>query len=401
MVASEPPSTTTFPPRGRKRIHTLVLSLIFATLSFSGLWFMRIEPALNDVPIRFQAVVETARLEDGTPLKTRYTGIPVVDSVLLWLVAAFSAGALGLDDGVRLQQIHFLVSFFSVVCIFNVEACRKRNARSAISFSASWGFFYQTVAGAAIIPMYCIAYMLTSARPGYLHAGREVPLHYARMLLPCTVLVYLVPTVAVYFPWNDAFLTQSLVALWQPAPCLVSLCLWVFSRPARVGSSSDRTAATSGRRPEKNTGATSDVEHLNRVYLVSFVVSTLTHIGIMLVCLTSSNPHHSLSYVFLPDKQAWKASTTLGLHWIFQWDWWGISVSLMLWCCVVVCDVRRDLDHTGRMGLGDPVRVFVVVSLMSVVLGPGSALAAVWWWRENKMVLLENRFEGRNKGKGD
>jgi hypothetical protein len=102
-------------------------------LSFSGFWFIRIEPALNDVPIRFQAVIETARLEDGTPLKTRYTGIPVVDSVLLLLVAAFSAGALGLDDGVRLQQIHFLVSFFSVVCIFNVEACRKRNAKSAIS----------------------------------------------------------------------------------------------------------------------------------------------------------------------------------------------------------------------------------------------------------------------------
>lgn len=73
----------------------------------------------------------------------------------------------------------------------------------------------------------------------------------------------------------------------------------------------------------------------------------------------------------------------------------------MLWCCVVVCDVRRDLDHTGRMGLGDAVQVFVVVSLMSVVLGPGSALAAVWRWRENKMVLLENRFEGRNKGKDD
>ncbi|KAJ7752707.1 hypothetical protein B0H14DRAFT_2405249 [Mycena olivaceomarginata] len=247
----------------------------------------------------------------------------------------------------------------------NVEACQKWNARSAISFSASWGFFYQTVAGAAIIPMYYIAYMLTSAQLGYLHVGREVPLHYARTLLPCTVLVYLVPTVAMYFPWNDTFLMQSLIALWQPALYLVSLCLWI-------------TAATSGRRPEKETGATSDLEHLNRVYLVSFVVLTLTHIGIMLVCLTISNPQHSLSYVFLPDKQAWKASTMLSLLWIFQWDWWGVYVSLMLWCCIVVCDVWWDLDHTGRIGIGNAVQVFVVVLLMSVVLGPGSTLAVVW-----------------------
>jgi len=76
--------------------------------------------------------LEKAKLEDGTPLKTTFTGISAIDTSLAMLGSAFLAGPLGLDKGVRLQQMHFLLNFFAVLCIWNVESCRTRNRYKAI-----------------------------------------------------------------------------------------------------------------------------------------------------------------------------------------------------------------------------------------------------------------------------
>lgn len=109
------------------------IAAVFLVLVAASTWRMRVETALNDVPINFLQRVEVAQLEDGTPLRTRYTGIAAIDSVLSYLVVAFVSGPLGLDRGFRLLQIHFLLNFTSAVCLFNIEACRKRNASRAIS----------------------------------------------------------------------------------------------------------------------------------------------------------------------------------------------------------------------------------------------------------------------------
>lgn len=116
-----------------RRPFNFLFVVSFILLSAAGLYCMRINTALERVPVNFDQIVETGRFENGTPLKRTYTGIEKLDFVLSFLVTAFLAGPAGWDDGVRLQQIHFLVSFFSVVCIFNVEACRTRNRRRAIS----------------------------------------------------------------------------------------------------------------------------------------------------------------------------------------------------------------------------------------------------------------------------
>lgn len=118
---------------GQSRPFNLLFLAIFAILTATGLWLMRVYPALNEVPTGLELLVETGIPGHGTPWKTSYTGIASFDAGLKMFVAAFLVGPISQDRGIILQQLHFLLQFFSVLCVWNVEACRQRNAYRAIS----------------------------------------------------------------------------------------------------------------------------------------------------------------------------------------------------------------------------------------------------------------------------
>lgn len=122
-------TTAALRPRG----HTPIFIAIFALFSFAGLYFMRIESAIHGVPVNFDKICLSGKWDDGTPLKQSYTGVRAIDFVFTWLVPAFLTGPAGWDEGIRLQQIHFLVNFFAVVSVWNIEAARGRNRGRAIS----------------------------------------------------------------------------------------------------------------------------------------------------------------------------------------------------------------------------------------------------------------------------
>lgn len=115
------------------RPYNALYVLIFAVASGLAAWLMRIETGIKGIPVDFVELVEAKTYPNGTPMRTRYTGIEVVDNGLLFLVAAFAAGPLDWDHGVRLHQMHFLIQFFGVIAVWNVEACRARNAWKLVS----------------------------------------------------------------------------------------------------------------------------------------------------------------------------------------------------------------------------------------------------------------------------
>jgi hypothetical protein len=134
-MARTKPTESNFPitrTTATRPYNTLLVS-IFAVAAVAALWLMRIETAIKGIPADFIEHVEARVYPTGTAMRTRYTGIEVVDSGLLFLVAAFAAGPLGWDEGVRVQQLHFLVQFFAVIAVWNVEACRDRNSWKLIS----------------------------------------------------------------------------------------------------------------------------------------------------------------------------------------------------------------------------------------------------------------------------
>jgi len=253
----------------------------------------------------------------------------------------------------------------------------------------AWALFYQTFGGAPIVALYYFAFAQNTRKEDYLRSGREVSLGYAKVILPSVVLVYCIPTIAMFLPWNDVQLTQALTAFWQPAPLLVNVAMWIF---ALVFAASGPPGEANPKGPP--TRGTADLKHLNRIYLTAFLVSAAAHVGTMYVCLTSSNPQLSLSYVFLPNRDTWKASTTLGLHWIFQWDAWYIFGSALVCCWLSVWDVQRAL---GVSGIAASLKALVAIGMLTVLVGPGATMAAVWYWREAEMVYVEERFGGKPK----
>jgi len=119
------------------RPSNIVHLALFGILIVGGAWYMRIETALAGLPIDIAQNIEKGIIANGLPLKATYTHIAPVDKFLTTLVASFAGGPFAFDEGVRVQQIHFLIQFIGILCIWNVEACRTRNAGRAISMWVS------------------------------------------------------------------------------------------------------------------------------------------------------------------------------------------------------------------------------------------------------------------------
>lgn len=132
-MAKPQQSTSIAVPEATRRPYNALFVLIFAVASVAAGWLMRVETGIKGIPVDFVEQVQAKVYANGMPMRTRYTGVEAVDSGLLFLVAAFAAGPLAWDEGVRVHQLHFLVQFFAVIAVWNIEACRARNSWKLIS----------------------------------------------------------------------------------------------------------------------------------------------------------------------------------------------------------------------------------------------------------------------------
>lgn len=113
-----------------RRPYNAALIAAFLALSAAGAWSMRINIAINKVPVGFKDVIASGVLPNGTPVKKRFTGIAPLDGILSFLVTAFIYGPTGWNEQFFWQQLHFLVQITPMIAVFNVEACRERNRGS-------------------------------------------------------------------------------------------------------------------------------------------------------------------------------------------------------------------------------------------------------------------------------
>ncbi|KAI1179281.1 hypothetical protein F4777DRAFT_506263 [Nemania sp. FL0916] len=382
MAKTKRPATFAIPTTTRP--YNALLVSVLAVASAAALWLMRIEPPMKGVPVDFVERVEARTYPDGTAMRTHYTGIKAVDEGVLFLIAAFAAGPLGWDNGVRLQQLHFIVQFAAVIVAWNVEACRARNSWKLISFTWFFALFYQTVGGAVIIPLYYVAHVLSSSSDAHHVSGRRVSLPHAKSLLLSVAIGYLIPSLAMYIPFLSASSREFLLFLWQPAPIFVNVLLFLFSE----------VFATAEPRGVKNRNP--DVPHLKRLYALTGVVCTVNQLVTLYVCATAGgigDPKLGFAYVFLPDRDLMARTTTAGLHYIFQIDWWGCFVPTLFWAWISVADCHRLLLGNS-VSAAQLVKWALYILGLSLALGPGGMLAVVWSWREDRLVMIEAGVRG-------
>jgi len=105
-------------------------ALLFISMSLLATKEMRLSKESISLGEPIAAAASTLSFPDnGHPLRASYTGIEPVDAGLRFLVAAFLPAAAGWDKGSQIQQIYFLISFFSVVSVWSIESTRNNNAR--------------------------------------------------------------------------------------------------------------------------------------------------------------------------------------------------------------------------------------------------------------------------------
>lgn len=225
--------------------------------------------------------------------------------------------------------------------------------------------------GAIIVALYCLAFMCDTARLEYYSApSMRVPLSYARSLVPALVGGFLLPTIAIYLPFDDPGfnIKQALVALWQPTPFFVNALLLILPRIFSAGSTKSESD-TSDR----------DATYVKKLYRICMVVTAIAHI-IMLAHFGVLHSHVSFAHVFLPDSTRFPDSGAEILHFIFQWDYLIIFGASLLWACVAI----YDLSIIGRVKLNVTWLISVIV-VGSVVFGPAATIAFAFMWREERM----------------
>lgn len=364
----------TLPPTSTAQRWTL--TLLYAGMSAVAVYYLRLGPTSKAADKHFEGVMtggEWRWPNTDTVLRRHYTGIAPLDFGLSFLVAAFFYGTAGWVKGIQLQQGYFLLQFFPVIVIWSVESFRARNGWALITFTSLWPLLYQTVGGAIIIPLYYLCYTWTAARTDYWTNGRDLPLARARTLFPAAILGYLIPTLATWLPLDDLFdlyTRQAMVAFWQVTPLVVNLLWLLFSSLASQTQSTSKPRSTSA-----------DIRTLSPIYLVSLLVAQASHAAILFLCSTSPSKDPSVSFSFIfglrppVDPQMYEA-----IHFIFKVDYWIISLATVLWC------VQAEWELIGLRRTDLTYLTATLATLVgAVVLGPGTVLATVWWWRESKI----------------
>jgi hypothetical protein len=254
--------------------------------------------------------------------------------------------------------------------------------------TALFAALYQNIGGAIMLPIWMLLLHRNSGHNAYFQSGRTVPLPYVRLILPSTLILYLVPTVAIFVPGLSLDVLQTILAFWQLTPIFINIPLW-------FASTSVSAAPASGK------DKTADVSHLKIMYNTLFAISIVSHWITIFKIFSSENPSVTLARVFLPSPARWLTSMDMGLLWIFQWDWIISAAACIGPALVAIYDIQRLVPDIDDDPAGDKLfKGFYMVVALTVLGGPGAAIAGVWGWREEQLVVIEERASAANGKKG-
>lgn len=321
------------------------------------------------------------------PLCQVRTGLRPVDLILKILVTIFLPAVSNFSTPEQpLQALYFLASMMPIIAIWTVEGFRPRNKWTLLATPSLWAVLYQLRGIGLIAPLYFASNTYISSGIPYFSPGtRTLHQSTARAILPALILGYVVPTVMLFFPLADALNTrQAFIALWQPAPVYVVILTQIFSRFIKLISSNTPAKTDSAAESESNR----DIPHLQTLYAVAGCVSACFHVALLLSWAALGT--NFITRAFIPsDAFAQVATLADGVFVFFQNDFLLVAAATLLWCLASVWDLYRlgVCNVSWQMALAGLI-------LGSVIIGPGAAVAAVWYWREEVMSRTFFRRHG-------
>lgn len=205
--------------------------------------------------------------------------------------------------------------------------------------------------------------------------SREIPLPYAKSILPAVLIGYVVSTILMFWPWESLATVQAMTALWQPTPIVVQALATIFAFlcTSRQGPSHQYRVASA---------VPQDLRYLRTIYFVAFVLGMALHLGVVFTLATSSDPDLTLKAVFQPNFTAERQTHGEGLRNLWLPDFYGLFISTTFFCCAAVWDLNRVGKTSVSM-----YKACIVLLVASVLVGPGAAMVGCWYWREVAMAV--------------
>ncbi|GME28065.1 FAD binding domain-containing protein [Neofusicoccum parvum] len=326
----------------------------------------------------FAVACKTMQLEfpeemtyNGKELRTTYTGLDGIDSLLSALVSAFSIPIAGPDPAQRVQCAYFLSMLAPPLVIWTVEAYRSGNNRFTTSWPTAWAALYQLLGIGKVAPLYYLASLHATGSTAYARPpGRAVPAAIAAAVLPATCLAYAVPTALMFLPHDGDRAAQAAIALWQPAPLCVGLATFLAGCAAHAVRRRQPPA------PAAESYRNGDLPHLARAYFFVAAAAALVHVGTLLYVL--ARPSLGFARVFVPVGGGGGAGLVEAMAGFLKYDMLVFFAAVLVWCLYSVYDLRR----MGYVTTGAAVGAAALVLGGQVVLGPGASYAGLWYWRE-------------------
>lgn len=324
---------------------------------------------MNGTLASIDSIKASKILPGGKPLRLEYTGIYVLDDSLATLVIFFDPLLDRSNPNGRLLMLDVLVTLHSAIMWITVESQRKDQKHWLLNLTALFGFLWNAVGAAFILPLYCFVYFVFSRR-----STRPPPLPEAQALAPSLLLASYVPVaIAMGAPLvftSDPATVQGITAAFQfgPVVFVVSQKLLSLVLPQMRGSC-EREDDLIAR------------WHVKLAYLISAVVCGVTHLYCLVsIALAGKGSSISFSGVFLanPDSVIPGSDINLpeGSTLFMHFDNLFISITCIFWAGFVL------RERVGGVKFRLTLAVFVL-AVGCFILGPGATLSAALYLSED------------------
>ncbi|PLB44192.1 FAD/NAD(P)-binding domain-containing protein [Aspergillus steynii IBT 23096] len=307
--------------------------------------------------------------------------IGLLDKTLGPITVCFLPSLTGSDPLSRLHMISFLADCGSLFGIWILESYRRNHGSGYVIFTTVLGMIAQIFSIAITAPVYFLMDFLQSPLSNML-VGDQGPVRVpaAKALLPALILGYYLLTWASFVVPGLA-LKQRMNALWQLFPVLIPVLQRAF-----MSNSRNRPIASTDQ-PRRN--SRQSIIHVRVTVLTLAAISSIAFLHVRF----SVPEHSSLTDIFIPklsDYYSPITSLSSGMGRLLRYDEVFSLGSGMAWILLSLRDMQL---------YGIPIPWLKVVGTLAAItwlLGPGTAFALGWLWREEMLAdnwtrVFENR----------
>jgi len=316
------------------------------------------------------------KLADGKPFYQVYTGIPIIDEILIMPVA-YWRGVTRTTPILHLQAVMLCASLQAFPVWASIEQMRNGQKHGILRWAFLYAFCWQYVGTAILLPFYFYIELSHHFDKKPI-SDPSTPYLKAKALLPCCIIGGPGLYRLLFFPPASVSESQHFIFnSWYHVGSIITFVL--------VCAVSGAMASTSNKEePKRATNA--DLPWIKRTYAFFAAFAGVIHLVVIFYAWNSADPSLSLDKLFVPRfSQIWRADRAERLYveetlFFDQWDF----ILVVLQCAIYVSRILEVMYVKDKEWSSlNRSTVVILVSVASTIFSPGLVVSVVLYLRED------------------